>query len=173
MHLKNSCDAVIDVGTIPVGKFINRKITIVNNGQSRVLLKFVLIDIVIEESPNSSKSTCTKISQFSLSSSPNTAGSEDVTSFIQISPSATKNLKSNRELDVSIKFKALRRVKVLKATLGVQVDASIFPLVVLKGRCSSASFYFNRTYISFGTVFEECPAEEKFVLVNDGDVGSK
>lgn len=165
--MKNPCDAVLDVGTVPVGRYVNRKVTIANYGDSRVTLKIVLIDLVIKDTRHSEEA---KVDESSTVSS---ASIEPIDDFIQISPSSTKILKPNCELDVGIKFKAVRRVKMLKAKIGVQVDASMFPLTTLKGRCSSANFFLNRTYISFGTVYLECSAEEKLVLINDGDVGSK
>jgi hypothetical protein len=102
-----------------------------------------------------------------------TSNSSNIEEFIEFSPRGLQHLKQNKEMEVTIKFKGVRRIKSLKAKLGLKIDSFVLPLTIIKGNCIIASFYLNRTYISFGTIFEGCIAEEKVVLVNNGDLGSK
>lgn len=94
--------------------------------------------------------------------------------FVKISSNAYKDLKPNRELTMNITFKATRRAKSLKADIGFEMDSVVnVILTCLKANCIGAEIRLNRTCISFGTIYEGCVAEEKVILMNDGDVGSR
>lgn len=162
-----------------VGKCLTKKICIVNEGRSTVKFSIIVIECSSEDIPNAKfldkkEQNGNKHHSLSLSkTAPDSKESLDFTEFISVSPNIPKQLKPSKELDVTIKFKAIRRVKSLKMNLGVEVDSSLFPLLIVKGTCRKSSFYLNRTYISFGTIYEGCTAEEKLVLVNNGDIGSR
>ncbi|XP_011501682.1 PREDICTED: hydrocephalus-inducing protein homolog [Ceratosolen solmsi marchali] len=180
--LKNPGDAIINFGTITIGKTLSRKICVANEGCVPVKLKIDIIDYssadrqetnsqnkLSSEFLNLSKDFCSPESEVTS----HTTKSFDIHELIEFSPKEWQNLKQNTEMEITIKFKGVHRVKSLKVSLGFKIDSFTLPLTIVKGNCTMASFYINRTYISFGTIFEGCAAKEKLMLINNGDLGSK
>ena len=167
---------MLDFGTIAIGNLLCRKISLINEGQGDVKLQIFIIECSADDEQFTDRR---RSNLLSISSSPEEENSSCSTKtshladFIEVVPATLFTLKSKKEKQMTVKFKALQRVKSLKAKLGLKIDNTIIPLTVVKGSCTVASFHLNRTYISFGTVFECCTVEEKLVLINDGDIGSK
>ncbi|XP_058802835.1 hydrocephalus-inducing protein homolog [Phymastichus coffea] len=144
IRLKYPCDALLDFGNVRLGKSTSRKITVVNAGRLPVRLRPVV------------------------------KGIADAMKFVNVSPNAVKDLKPSRELTVTVVLKGIQRIKSLQAEVGFELDgADSVLLTTLRANCVGADIRLNRECISFGVVYEGCTAEEKLVLINDGDVGSR
>ncbi|XP_031785390.1 hydrocephalus-inducing protein homolog isoform X3 [Nasonia vitripennis] len=184
IRLKDPREALIDFGTITVGKSSSRKIHLLNEGRLPAKVKVILKKYSLENTreieeqfkkdietnylqPHNSFSTHLSSDYQTVS---NTMKSSEIAEFIEILPATLRDLKPNKEMEVTIKCRAIKRIQSLAASLGLVVDNFSFHLALVKANCVKANLYLSRTYISFGTIFEGCTTQEKLVLINDGDI---
>ncbi|KAJ8683417.1 hypothetical protein QAD02_019209 [Eretmocerus hayati] len=193
LHLRDPCDSLIDFGNVIVGASCCRKVKIMNEGRLPVEFKIVIIDFSADDNfhepqwknldsqrsslkrsqYHSKSSTSSNNTNSGLESFSNSFNTLDVEKFLEITPIAARKLKPNRELEIALKLKAIEPIKSLKVRLGLKTRQSLLPFLTVKGECIGANFTLNRNYISFGTIYEGDMTEEKVVLVNNGDIGSK
>lgn len=92
---------------------------------------------------------------------------------LNIHPIESIILQSNEKFNLILKFKPQMRMKQFFEKIALKIDATILPLIIVKGSCVAAEFLLNRNYISFGSTVQGSTLNSKLMLLNTGDIGAR
>lgn len=143
IRLLDPCDRMLDLGTILIGKTLSRTVSLLNEGPASIQLKVNLQHDEFKE-------------------------------FLEINPDFVPTFKSKEIVKLNLKFHAIHRVESLELNLILQSNLEqIPPLLTIRAKCLAPSFKLSRDHIVIDLVYEGFCLEEKFDLINDGDLESK
>ncbi|XP_072764383.1 hydrocephalus-inducing protein homolog [Anoplolepis gracilipes] len=192
IRLVNPRDKLVDLGNLSINQTVIRKVPVINDGRAALELKFDLMKNLpgydrfreqIQVCPRNTNEENSKIDQ-TLASITETKRSDtfdvtlqtiepDLSKVLEIEPAESIALQSGKIVNITVKYKSMRRMRPFVAKVAFQTNSTIQPLFILRGSCIGAEFRLNRTCISFGIIVQGCLSETKVVLLNIGDIGAR
>nr|XP_031837905.1 hydrocephalus-inducing protein-like [Nomia melanderi] len=191
IRLVNPRDTSVDLGTVSIGKIVQKKVSMVNEGSAVLNVKFDLTkNLAAYEKYRDREKFCPAyqpsedVQGIDRASVIETKRSWTVdtelqtkeprlSEVLQVQPSSTVALHPNKKVDVTVRYKPTCRMRRFTGKVSVQTSSTILPLFVVHGSCVGPEFRLNGTYFSLGTIVEGCTGKAKVVLMNTGDIGAR
>lgn len=189
MSLENIQDKFIDLGNVPVGKTVTRKVRIRNSGRAGVQVKFDLMKKLtvnnekdgrenlsheqVPFDPNTKKKMSSRLKESRGAGMTSEEKDDSIKEMLSVEPVQKVSLAAGKGVEIFIKFLGSKRMSNFVEKIAAEVDSTILPLLFVRGSCVARQFRLDQNNFYFGTIVEGCTKILKIVLFNEGDFGAK